>query len=71
MQDQRVKAAVAWAMVGMVKSGFIDMWLENKNKGDNHVIISLWLVISLVVFYAVATTNLAFNKLLKITKLIL
>ena len=46
IQDQRAKAAVIWAMVGRVKSGFIDMWLLDKNKGDNYVVISLWCVMS-------------------------
>ena len=27
IQVQRAKAAVTWAMVGRVKSGFIDTWL--------------------------------------------
>ena len=44
IQDQRAKAAVTWAMVGRVESGFIDTWLVDKNKGDNFVVIFLWLV---------------------------
>ena len=48
-QDQRANAAMTWAMVGRVKSGFIDMWLVDKNKGDNQVGISLWLVTSFMV----------------------
>ena len=54
IQDQRAKAAVTWAMVEGVKSGFLDTWLVDKNKGDNYVVISLWLVTSLVVLYIVA-----------------
>ena len=45
-------------MVGRVKSGFIDTWLNDKSKGDNYVVISLWLVTFLA-------HCLAFNKLLK------
>ena len=41
IQDQRAKAAVTWAMVGRVKSGFIDKRLVDKNKRDNYVVISL------------------------------
>ena len=34
------QSAVTWTMMGMVKSGFImDMWLVDKNEGDNYVII--------------------------------
>ena len=45
-----------------------DEWLYkhvvvDKNKGDNYVTISLWLVISLVVPYVVTPMNLAFNQL--------
>ena len=70
IQDQRAKGAVTWAMVGgRVNSGFIDMWLLDKNKGDNYVVISLWLVTSHVVPYVMAPTNLAFIELLKMTKL--
>ena len=65
VQDQRAKAAVTWAMVERIKSGFIDTWLVDKNEGDNCVVISLWLVTSLVVPYVMAPTNLAFNELLK------
>ena len=57
IQDQRAKEALTWAMVGRVKSGFIDTWLVEKNKGDNYVVISLWLVTSLVVLYVMAPTN--------------
>ena len=64
-EDQRVKAVVTWAMMGRVKSGFIDTRLVDKNKGDNYVVISLWLFTSLVVPYVMAPTNLAFNELLK------
>ena len=49
LQDQKAKAAVAWANVGRVKSGFINIWLGDKNKGVNYVVISLWLVTSLEV----------------------
>ena len=49
IQDQRAKADITWAMVGMVKSGSMDMWLVDKNKGDNYAVISLWVIISLVV----------------------
>ena len=55
-------------MVGRVKSGFIDMWLADKKKGDNYVAISLWLITSLVVPYVMVPTNPAFNKLLKMTE---
>ena len=56
--------------MGRVKSGFIDGWLADKKKGDNYVVISLWLVTSLVVPYVMAPTNLTFNGLLKMTQLI-
>ena len=56
IQNLRAKAAVA-----RVKSGFIDMWLVDKNKGENYVVISLWLVTSIVVPYVMAPTSLAFN----------
>ena len=62
MQDQRAKAGVAWAMVRRVKSGFIDMWLVDKNKGDHYVIISLRSVTSLVVPYVKAPTNLKMTE---------
>ena len=51
IQEQRAKAAVTWAMVGSVQSGFIEKWLVAKNEGDNNVVISLWLVTSCVVPY--------------------
>ena len=35
IQDQRAKAAITLAMVGRVKSGFMDISLVDKNKGDN------------------------------------
>ena len=35
IQDQRAKAAVTWAMVRRVKSGFMDTWLVDKYKGGN------------------------------------
>ena len=58
-------------MVGRVKRGFTDMWLVDKNKGDNYVVSSCWLVTSLVVPYIMAPMNLAFNELLlKMTKLV-
>ena len=57
IQDQRVKEVVTWAMVGRVKSGCIDTWLFEKRKGGNYVVISLWLVISLMVPYVMAPTN--------------
>ena len=63
IQDQRAKAAETSAMVGRVKSGFIDTWFVDKNKGD-YVVISLWLVTSLVVPYVKVLTNLAFKQLL-------
>ena len=47
--DKRGKEAVTWAMVGRVKSGFTDTWLVDKSKGENYVVISRWLVTSLVV----------------------
>ena len=68
MQDQR---AGTWAMLGRVKSGFINTWLvDGKNKVDNYLVIWLCLVTSLVVPYVMAPTNLAFNELLKINKLV-
>ena len=70
IQNQRAKVAVTSAMVGWVKGGFIDMSLVDKNKGDKHVVISLWMVNSLVVPYVTAPTNLAFNELLKMTQLV-
>ena len=70
IQDQRAKVAVTWAMVGSVKSDFLDIWLIDKNKGNICVVISLTLVTSLVVPYVMAPMNLAFNKLLKMTKLV-
>ena len=39
IQDQKAKAAATWAMVGRIKSGFIDTWLVDKTKGDNYVVI--------------------------------
>ena len=39
IQDHRAKAEVSWAMVGRVKSDFIDMWLVDENKGDVYVVI--------------------------------
>ena len=68
IQDQRAKATVTWAMVGRVKSSFIDMWLVNKNKGDYLEAISLWLVTSLGMLFVKAPTNLALNELLKMIK---
>ena len=56
IQDQRAKVAVTWAMDERVKSGFIDMWFVDENKGDNYVVISLRLVTSLVVPYVMAPT---------------
>ena len=53
--------------MGRVKSGFIDTWLVEKNKGDNYVVISLWFVTSLVGTYVMALTNFVFNELLKMT----
>ena len=70
IQDQRARAAVTWVMVGRVKSDFIDTWLVDKIKGDNYVVISFWLVTSLVVPYVMAPTNLAFNELLKMTEVV-
>ena len=64
IQDQRAKA------VGIVKSGFINTWFVDINKGDNCVVISLWLVTSPVVPYVMAPMNLAFNKLLEINELV-
>ena len=65
IQEQRAKAAVTWAMVGRVKSGFKDTWLVDKNKEDNYtyVVISLWLVTSIVQCLVMAPTNLAFIEL--------
>ena len=57
IQDQRAKVVATWAMVGRVKSGFIDTRLVDKNKKDNYVVISLWLVTSLVVPYVMVPTN--------------
>ena len=62
IQDQRAKTAVTWAMVGGIMSDFIDARLVDKNKGDKYVVISLWLVTSLVVPYAMAPTNFAFKS---------
>ena len=70
IQHQRAKAAVTWAMVGGVKSGFIETWLVDINKGDNYVVISLWFATSLEESFVMAPTNLAFNKLLKMSKLV-
>ena len=70
MQDQIAKVVVTWTKVGRVKSGFIDTWLVDKNKGDNYVVISLWLVTSLVVHYVMAPANLALNELLKMAELV-
>ena len=70
IQDQRAKAAVTWAMVGRVKSDFIDTCEVDKNKGDNYEVISLWLVTSLMVPYVIAPTNIPFNELLKLTELV-
>ena len=65
IQEQRAKAAVTWAMMGRVKSGFKDTWLVDKNKEDNYtyVVISLWLVTSIVQCLVTAPTNLAFIEL--------
>ena len=41
IQDQRAKAAVTWAMVGRVTSGFTDTWLLNKAKEGHYPVISL------------------------------
>ena len=60
-QDQRAKGVVTWAVVGRVKSGFIDTCLVDKNKVD--VVISLWLVTSLLVPYVMAQINFAFNEM--------
>ena len=65
-----IMVQVTWAMVGRVKSGFMVMCLVDKNKGDNYMAISLWLVTFLLVSYVMAPMNLAFNKLLKMTKLV-
>ena len=40
---------VSWAIVKRIKSGSTDTWLVDKSKGDNYVVISLWLVTSIVV----------------------
>ena len=42
---------------GKVKSGFLNTWLGDKNKGDNYVVISLWLVTSLVHCLVMAPTD--------------
>ena len=57
IQDQRAKAAVTWTMVEGVKSGFIDTWLVDKNKGHNKQVISFWLVTSIMVPYVMAPIN--------------
>ena len=44
--------------------------LVDRNKGDNYVAISLWLVTSLVVPYVMAPMYLAYNELLKMFKLV-
>ena len=41
IQDQRTKGVKTWAMVGTVKSSFIDIWLVDKNRGNNYVVISV------------------------------
>ena len=73
MQEQRAKAAVTWAMVGRVKSSLKGAWCVDKNKGNNYVVISLWLVTSttLVVPFIKAPRNLAFKELLKMTEPVL
>ena len=60
------------AMVESVKSGFIiiDMWLVDKKKGDNYVVISLWLVTSSVHCFVLAPTNHAIKELLKMIELV-
>ena len=68
IQDQRAKVAVSWAMVRGVKSGFIDMWLVDKNKGDNYVVVSIWFVTSHIVPYVMAPMNFAFNKPIKMAE---
>ena len=60
IQDQRAKAMVTWAMVRRVRSGFIETWLVDKNKGGKCVIVSLWLITSPVVTYVMAPTNLIY-----------
>ena len=70
IQNQRAKVAVTWAMVGRVKSGFIDTWLVDKNKLNNYVVISLWFVTSFEVPHIITPTNLALNELLKMTELV-
>ena len=72
IQDQRAKAAISWAMVRRVKCGLIiiNTWSVNKDKGDNYVVISLWLVTSLVHCFVMAPTNLAFKELLKMAELV-
>ena len=64
---QRVGYHAVWIASALVKSGFIDMWLVDKNKGDNYVVIWFWLVTSLGVPH-VMVPNLAFKELLKMTK---
>ena len=34
IQNHRAKVAITWAIVEKIKSGFIDMWLVDKNKGE-------------------------------------
>ena len=56
--------------MGKGKEWLFDPWLVDKNKGNHYVVISLWLVSSLVVPYVMAPTNLAFYELLKMTELV-
>ena len=57
-------------MVERVRSGFIETWLVDKNKGGKYVEVSLWLITSPVVTCVMSPMNLAFNELLKMTGLV-
>ena len=63
IQDQRAKVVVTWAVVGKVKSGFIDTWLGDKNKGDNYVVIPCGALCH-------DSKNLAFCEMLKMAELV-
>ena len=64
IKDQRAKVAVTWAMVGRVKSVFIDTCLVDKNKEDN-VVNSLWLVTSFVVLNVMAPIEPCIQRTVK------
>ena len=61
VQDQRVKEVVTWAMVGRVKSGFIDTWLFEKRKGGNFTLVG---------YFSYGALCHVSNELLNITDLV-